>query len=142
MSRRNARENAFKILFSVITEKKDGIPQIFFDEIKDSEIWTGKSLSDEDKAYIEGVCRGVVEKEEELDEIIKKYLKEWDIERINRVCLAALRLAVYEILYVEEVPLKVSASEVVEIVKKYADEKDSKFCNGILGEYIRNEHNK
>ena len=139
MSRKTSRENAFKMIFAMITKGDDRIPEGFYEDSKDSEIWSGKEASEEDRTYIEKVCPGVSEKEAELDEIIKKYLKNWTIERINRVCLAALRLCIYEMLYMEEIPVKVSAAETVEIVKKYAGEEEGKFVNGLLGEYIRKE---
>ncbi len=139
MSRKTARENAFKMLFAMITKADSNIPEGFYEEAGDGEVWSGKEAEKDDKDYIEKLCPGVLEKEAELDEIIKKYLKNWTIERINRVSLAALRLSIYEILYMEDIPLKVSVSETVEIVKKYAGEEDSKFVNGVLGEYIRKE---
>ncbi len=141
MSRKTARENAFKMLFAMITKGDEHIPEGFYEEAADGEIWTGKEAGKDDKDYIEKVCPGVSEKENEIDEIIKKYLKNWTIDRINRVALAALRLSIYEILYMEDIPVKVSVSETVEIVKKYAGEEDSKFVNGVLGEYIRKELN-
>ena len=141
MSRKTARENAFKMLFAMITKGDEHIPEGFYEETEDNEIWTGKEAGKDDKDYIEKVCPGVSQKESEIDEIIKKYLKNWTIDRINRVSLAALRLSIYEILYMEDIPVKVSVSESVEIVKKYAGEEDSKFVNGVLGEYIRNELN-
>lgn len=59
---------------------------------------------------------------------------------VSTACgLAALRVAVYEMKYLEGIPAKVSAAEAVAIVKKYADEKEGKFVNGVLGEYIKNE---
>lgn len=141
MSRKTARENAFKMLFAMITKGDEHIPEGFYEEAADSEIWSGKEAGKDDKDYIEKVCPGVTQKEEEIDLIIKKYLKNWTIDRINRVSLAAMRLCIYEILYMEEIPLKVSVSETVEIVKKYAGEEDSKFVNGLMGEYIRKEIN-
>ncbi len=139
MSRKTARENAFKMLFAMITKGDERIPEGFYEEAADGEIWSGKEAGKDDKDYIEKVCPGVSEKEEAIDDIIKKYLKNWTIDRINRVSLAALRLSIYEILYMEDIPVKVSVSETVEIVKKYAGEEDSKFVNGVLGEFIRKE---
>lgn len=139
MSRRNARENAFKMIFAIIAREDETIPESFFDEVGDGEIWSGKDAGEESRAYITAVCRGIREHLDEIDGRIKTYLKNWEIDRINRVCLAALRLAFYEIRYMDEIPVKVSASETVEIVKKYAGGEEAKFVNGVLGEYIRQE---
>lgn len=140
MSRRNARENAFKMIFVMNADNgRENIPDEFFEESKDKEIWSGGKNDGEDKEYILKVFEGVKENVSSIDETIEKYLKNWTLDRINKVCLAALRLAVYEISNLENVPVKVTASEIVEIVKKYAGEEESKFVNGMLGEYIRKE---
>lgn len=139
MSRRNARENAFKLLFSAVARKEAPSPQELFDEAGDEEVVSGKSIDEEGKSYIQAVYDGVSAHTEELDRHISAYLKNWQIDRINRVCLASLRLGFYEIQYMEDIPVKVSASETVEIVKKYAGEEEAKFVNGVLGEYIRRE---
>lgn len=139
MSRRNARENAFKLLFSAIARQEAPLPKELFDEVGDEEIVSGKSISEEGKSYIQAVYDGVLTHQEELDRHISAYLKNWQIDRINRVCLASLRLGFYEIQYMENIPYRVSASEIVEIVKKYAGGEEAKFVNGVLGEYIRRE---
>lgn len=139
MSRKYARENAFKVVFTDIKEENSLNWEELASEEKDGEIWSGKAPSEEDGKYIENVCTGVKEHAAQIDETIGKYLRGWTIDRINRVCLAALRVAVYEMKYLEGIPAKVSAAEAVAIVKKYADEKEGKFVNGVLGEYIKNE---
>lgn len=138
MSRKDARENAFKIIFSDINSDSENTPESFISEENDEEIWSGKKAGEDDRKYIESVCLGVKEQCGALDEEIGKYLRNWTVERINRVCLAALRLAFYEMKNVDSVPVKVSASEAVEIVKKYAGASEAKFVNGVLGEYIKN----
>ncbi len=139
MSRRNARENAFKLLFSTIARQEAPLPQELFDEAGDEEVISGKHISEEGKSYIQSVYDGVLKHIKDLDECISMYLKNWQIDRINRVCLASLRLCFYEIQYMDDIPFRVSASETVEIVKKYAGEEEAKFVNGVLGEYIRRE---
>lgn len=138
MSRKDARENAFKMIFADIKPQDEKPWEAFFAE-GDAEIWSGKSVDGEDKEYISALCEGIRQRSAEIDAEIEKYLRDWTLDRINRVCLAAMRLAVYEIKYIENVPFKVSASEAVEIVKKYAGASEAKFVNGVLGEYIKNE---
>ena len=87
--------------------------------------------------YIDTVVSGVANREEELDEQIRKYAIGWDISRISRLARCILRLAIYEIQYVEDVPAGVAVSEAVRIAKKYNDDDTGAFVNGILGSYVR-----
>lgn len=87
--------------------------------------------------YAHSIVSGIEAKQAELDAEISKYLKKgWTISRISKASLAILRLAIYEINYVESVPESVSISEAVELAKKYTID-ESKFVNGILGAYVR-----
>ena len=87
--------------------------------------------------YIDTVVTGVANREEELDEQIQKFSIGWDISRISRLARCILRLAIYEIQYVEDVPAGVAVSEAVRIAKKYNDSDTGAFVNGILGSYVR-----
>ena len=87
--------------------------------------------------YIDTVVTGVANREEELDEQIRKFSIGWDISRISRLARCILRLAIYEIQYVEDVPAGVAVSEAVRIAKKYNDNDTGAFVNGILGSYVR-----
>ena len=108
------------------------------------------SLGEEDEAYAEypdprqedyirRVASGVAEHGPELDAYIEKYAKNWKFERISRVCTAILRIAMYEILYLEEVPASVAINEAVELTKKYENEEMPAFVNGVLGGFVRGE---
>lgn len=77
------------------------------------------------------------EKLPEIDAVIEQYAIGWKIERLSKVTLSVLRLAVCEILYVDSIPHGVSANEAVELAKKYATADDAAFINGILGSFIR-----
>ena len=87
--------------------------------------------------YIDTVVTGVANREEELDEQIQKYSIGWDISRISKLARCILRLAIYEIQYVDDVPAGVAVSEAVRIAKKYNDNDTGAFVNGILGSYVR-----
>lgn len=87
--------------------------------------------------YIDSVVTGVANREEELDEQIQKYAIGWDISRISKLARCILRLAIYEIRYVEDVPAGVAVSEAVRIAKKYNGDDTSAFVNGILGSFVR-----
>ena len=108
------------------------------------------SLGEEDEAYAEypdprqeeyirRVAAGVAEHGPELDEYIRKYAKNWKFERISRVCAAILRVAMFEILYLPEVPYKAAANEAVNLTKLYEDSSAASFVNGILASFIREE---
>lgn len=88
--------------------------------------------------YITSVVNGVKEHEEEIDALIGANLKEgWTIGRISKVSAAAMRLAVFEMKYVDDVPHKVAINEAVELVKKYGTEEDPAFVNGVLGSIMK-----
>ena len=87
--------------------------------------------------YIDTVVIGVANREEELDEQIRKYSIGWDISRISKLARCILRLAIYEIQYVDDVPAGVAVSEAVRIAKKYNDNDTGAFVNGILGSFVR-----
>ena len=87
--------------------------------------------------YIDSVVTGVANREDELDEQIRKYAIGWDISRISKLARCILRLAIYEIQYVDDVPAGVAVSEAVRIAKKYNDNDTGAFVNGILGSFVR-----
>lgn len=108
------------------------------------------TLAEEDEAYAEKpdwdqleyirrVASGVAEHAPELDGYIEKYAVNWSFARISRVCAAILRVAMYEILYLPEVPYKVAANEAVNLTKLYEDSPAASFVNGILASFIREE---
>lgn len=101
-----------------------------------------ESLDQDNLCYIDHVVDEFAEKCEEIDEIISKNSKSWKLERIAKVDLAILRLALFEILYMDEIPQKVTINEAVELAKKYSAEKSYQFVNGLLGGYLRGGREK
>ena len=87
--------------------------------------------------YIDGVVAGVANREEDLNAIIQKYSIGWDISRISRLARSVMQLAIYEILYVEDVPTGVAVSEAVRVAKKYDGDDTGSFVNGVLGAFAR-----
>ncbi len=88
--------------------------------------------------YIQSVVNGVDEKQEELDALISAHLKKgWTIHRISKAAHAILKLALYEIQYVDDVPERVAINEAVNLAKEYGTDDDSKFVNGILGAIVK-----
>ena len=89
-----------------------------------------------DKEYMNKMCVALEENSEKINELISKYAKNWSIERMPKVDLAVLKVAICEILFVEDIPNKVSINEAIEIAKIYCDDKTPKFINGILGSVV------
>ena len=128
MSRTNARKNAFYLLFQhdfVGSEEMNGAKDIFFKE--------NEEINDADKAFILKNVDGVLENIEEIDSIIDKFAKGWTTNRMAKVDLAILRLAVYEMKFSNETPRNVVINEAVELAKKYSSDESPAFINGILG---------
>ena len=130
LTRSEAREQAFMLLFS-----KSFDDEPLENTIEDNaEMFRGGVCG-----YAQAVVMGIEAKQNEIDAEISKYLKKgWTISRISRPSLAILRLAVYEIKYLDSVPDGVSVNEAVELAKKYTID-ESGFVNGILGSYIRSK---
>lgn len=128
MTRKEAREQAFVLIFEKMF-RDDSPEEIleYAEEIREIEI----------DDYSKEVFLGVCEKCEELDGEISGHLKNWKIERISKVALAILRLAVYEIKFIESVPESVSINEAVELSKKFSVSDDASFVNGVLGNIVK-----
>jgi len=88
-------------------------------------------------AYIDNVVAGVANREEELNASIQKFSIGWDVSRISRLARSVMQLAIFEILYVEDVPTGVAVSEAVRLAKKYDGDDTGSFVNGILGAFAR-----
>ena len=86
-----------------------------------------------DKVYISSILEGVMKEAPSIDQYIVKNSKDWTIDRMSRIDLAIMRVAIFEILYREDIPASVSINEAVELAKKYSHEDAGSFINGILG---------
>lgn len=93
--------------------------------------------------YLDKLVGGVCEHKAELDQIIEKNLgRNWSIQRIAKIDLIVLRLGVFEILYIEEVPDTVVLNEAIELAKKYSDDRSRKFVNGVLANIVKEKTEK
>lgn len=124
--RSEEREQAFCLLF-----------QSLFNTDENFEIYEENIDSVGD--YARSIALGVEEKKDNLDGLIEKYSKGWKVKRLPKVNLAILRLAAYEILFVDDVPESVAINEAVELAKKYSGESDYSFINGVLGALVKGE---
>lgn len=89
-----------------------------------------------DEKYIHRMIHLWLEHRDHVEKSIENHLKKWKIERISRLDIAILRLALVEMFYFEDIPKKVSVNEAVNLAKKYIDEKSGKFINGILSQFM------
>ena len=142
MSRAFAREDAFKLVFEMEITKIDpesAISYLYETVDKKNEMWAQEFVSAPNRKYIEEIVRGVEGKCDFLIEIITPTLKDWTISRISKVNLALLKLAVYEIYFIEDIPEKVSVNEAVKLAKTYGGKESASFVNGVLGTVLDNK---
>lgn len=107
-----------------------------FPQEEDHDLFKIVQFDDQSKQYLESVEKLFLEKQEAIDEIISKNSHSWKIDRISKVDLAILRLAILEITELKT-PRKVVVNEAVELGKKYSTEKSYQFINGLLGGYLK-----
>lgn len=139
MSRQQAREDGFKMIFEarIMGTPADELMEKFRETLGDGDIWEQKAENKKDITYMESLIRGVEENQGEINAKISPYLKRWTIERLAKVDLSILQLAVYEALFVDDVPAGVAANEAVELAKKYGGDDAPAFINGVMRSVIR-----
>lgn len=125
-TRRKARSTALQTLYEVDSIKRDAaaVLERHLAEVK---------LSEENKDFTRELVHGVVKNRAEIDENIRKYAPAWPLEQLAIIDRNILRLAIFEILFDNKVPVKVAVSEAIELAKSYGSENSSKFINGVLG---------
>lgn len=124
MQRKLARENAFMLIFESVC-KKDETAEEIFDKATNL-----RGLESDD--YVKTVFFGAYENAEKIDEAMEKYFQGWKKDRVSPVSMAVLRLGCYEIMYMSDIPVRVSINEAIELSKKFDDEKSYAFVNGVL----------
>ncbi|MEM5608505.1 N utilization substance protein NusB [Bacillus toyonensis] len=123
MKRRTARERAMQALYQMdITGELE--PKVAVENTLDE--------GEETNEFLESLVVGFVDNKEEIDATIRQNLKKWKLERISIVDRSILRVAVYEMKYMEEIPHNVTINEAIEIAKTFGDEESRRFINGVL----------
>lgn len=149
MTRSHARELAAHLIYEL--DYTDELPQQaletrlekgYYAELAEENEVYAERPSKKQMTYITACVTGVAERKEELDGLISQYAIGWNLHRISRFTKAALRLAMFEILYVEDVPTGVAINECVELTRKYEEEEVVSFVNGILGSFARSLREK
>ena len=124
MNRKTARENAFILLFEKAIKTDETFEEIFTKATDDREL--------EVDDYVKKVFFGNAENEKIIDMKIDECLVGWKKERVSYVAKAVLKLATYELMFMEDIPVKVSINEAIELSKKFDDDKAYVFVNGVL----------
>lgn len=149
MTRADARELAVHLIYSrdftgdepeqvvAIRLQKEYYAQL----AEENEVYADRPSKNQLK-YIDLVVAGVANRADQLNDEIRKYAIGWDISRISRLTRAVMQLAIFEALYVEDVPVGVAVSEAVRLAKKYDGDDTGAFVNGILGSFARAQEKK
>ena len=131
MNRSAIRENAFKLIYSLEIQKTENLEEqidLFFES---------NNIEEQAQKDIKNVILGIYENSESIEKDIEENLKEeWKINRISKMDLSILKLAIYEIKH-NEIPYKVAINEAVELAKKYGEDKSKNFVNGILASIVK-----
>ncbi len=130
MSRKKARDCAFKCIYELEFDNEKNVEKTL------SYCYQENENVEDEKEYIDVVVNGVNKNLKAIDEIILSKLKNWSLERIAKIDLAILRLAIYEIMYMDDIPVKVTANEAVELAKLYGNNDSKSFVNGVIAKVI------
>ena len=144
MTRTNARELVVHLIYEMNATgigADEALPLRFAEDYyptlaEENELYSEKP-NRKQLDYIRLTAAGATEKREELDGFIRQYAIGWRLERISSLARAIMELAIYEMLYVEDVPTGVAISEAVELARRYEDEDVVSFVNGVLGSFAR-----
>jgi len=141
MTRRDARRHAFMLVFQLPfrkefnTETLASAKKHFYEYLAETD--ENIRLRSKNAAYIDRAVWGVFERQNQIDQVITNFLREWDIDRICKIDLAVMRLAIYEMLCEPDVTPGVAVNEAVEIAKEYGTDDSQAFVNGVLGNISR-----
>ena len=133
MNRKRSREIAMELLFGM-TLSKNTLEETIETFLEDYEM----KLNTIDLDYIKEILLKVEENKVEIDKKIEGALANWKLERVSKVNLSILRLAIAEMLYMEDIPEKVAINEAIEMTKKYSEDKSVSFINGVLDKAFKN----
>lgn len=144
MTRANARELAVHLIYGrdFTGEEPEQVVAVrlakeYYAKLSEENEVYAERPSRAQTAYLDKVVSGVANRVDDLNNEIQKFSIGWDVSRISRLTRAIMQLAIYEILYVEDVPTGVAVSEAVRLAKKYDGDDTGSFVNGILGSFAR-----
>ena len=144
MTRKSARELAVRLVYSssLTGDISEEAVDTFFEgehymSLQDEDTVFTQKPNDKQISYIKGIVFGVFENREAIDENISRFSKAWKLDRISKTALAVLRCAMYEMMFMDDIPDGVAINEAVEISKGYEEAETTAFINGVLGSYSR-----
>jgi len=133
MGRAEIRQHIFRMLFRVEFNSEQDMPEqilLYFNGIEDE-------VKEADKVYIEEKYHAIAEKKAVIDKLIDEHVTGWKTTRMNKVDLTILRLAVYEMKWDDDIPVKVAINEAVELSKKFSGDDGPSFVNGVLAKLAK-----
>ena len=130
MSRRELREQLFKLLFRIEFNAEEEMPQQEEFFLEEEEI-----VRENDRKQLDAKFHSILEKLKDIDRELNEKVSGWDTSRMGKVDLTILRLAVYEIEYDEDIPTGVAINEAVELAKKFGQDSSASFVNGVLAKF-------
>ena len=129
MKRTETREQVFRLIYSSLIQKEMSEEQI--------EIFIEENNLRKEEEYVKAIFYGIQTNEEEIEKLIASNLKEkWSMERISKIDLAILKLAIFEMVY-SGLPYKIAINEAVELAKKYGEDSSKSFVNGVLASIVK-----
>jgi N utilization substance protein B len=130
MGRKKTREALMQLIYQMDLNKNFSKEEVinFLDNF---------DLNENETNYLKESAYGVIDNLDNINELIEKYTQGWTLDRLPKVDLSILRIAFYEILYRDDIPVEVSINEAIEIAKKYSTPEAFKYINGILGSFVR-----
>lgn len=139
LTRRQQREKNMQALYMLCVDTAMAVEEAVLcafnmcDELDSDDVYTREDVSESSK-----LVKAILEISGQLDAFIEQHLKDWHITRLTKIDLSILRLAIYEMLFVddEKIPKKVAINEAIELAKKYSDDKSPKFINGVLSNIL------
>lgn len=133
MSRRELREQVFKLLFRIEFNDEAEMPQqvqMFFEQEE-------KPVSPSEREEIQDKYARILQKKEELDKMLDEKATSWNVSRMGKVDLTILRLALFEMLYDDKIPVSVAINEAVELAKRFGQTDSPGFVNGVLAKFVK-----
>ena len=125
-TRRKARLKALQALYEIDSVKRDPLKVV-------ERLLSEENFSEENRSFMRELVTGTIDNKAEIDENIKKFAPAWPLEQLSIIDRNILRLAIFEILFDNKVPVKVAVSEAVELAKSFGSQNSGKFVNGVLG---------
>jgi N utilization substance protein B len=146
MTRTGTRELAVRLTFALAENGRDAdellgeaLSEEYYETLRGEDELYNSAPRDGEREYLERVVRGAVSRSAELDGFIEKYSVGWQVYRISRTAVAIMRVAIFELLYMPDIPPRSAIDAAIDLAKKYDTDETVAFVNGVLGAFARGE---